>query len=68
MILVASTTLLKLVENWTSLEISLGAVARLREVVEGTEREEKLGGNSMLGEEWSGQGSVQIEGVTVSYK
>lgn len=68
MILVASTTLLKFVQNWTTLEISLGAVARLKEVVEGTEREEKLEGKLVAGEEWSGEGCVEFEDVTVAYK
>ncbi|OAA63744.1 ABC transporter, transmembrane domain, type 1 [Niveomyces insectorum RCEF 264] len=39
-ILVTNTTLLRLVQAWTNLEISLGAVARLREAVEETPQEE----------------------------
>lgn len=41
MIIAANTTLLRLVETWTTLETSLGAVARLRSVDQDTPFEEK---------------------------
>ncbi|KAJ5797179.1 uncharacterized protein N7518_005719 [Penicillium psychrosexuale] len=41
MIIAANTTLLRLVENWTTLETSLGAVSRLRSVDHGTLSEDE---------------------------
>lgn len=72
-ILVANTTLLKLVANWTDLEISLGAVARLREVDRGTAREEEeeelvQRGAHDLPEDWAPRGEIDFSGVTASYK
>lgn len=68
-ILVANTTLLKLVANWTDLEISLGAVARLRDVERNTAGEEELGPRAhALPENWRGQGAIVLSGVTASYK
>lgn len=68
-ILVANSTLLKLVEGWTGLEISLGAVARLRTVEFEVPREEVEGetGMVMACEEWPTMGRVVLENVTGAY-
>lgn len=68
-ILVANTTLLRLVQSFTGLEISLGAVARLREVEEDTPREEEEGGTSYETppQGWPSSGTVQLSGVTAAY-
>ncbi|KAE8377973.1 P-loop containing nucleoside triphosphate hydrolase protein [Aspergillus bertholletiae] len=42
-IILANTTLLRLVQSWTSLEVSLGAIARVRSVVTETPQEETIG-------------------------
>ncbi|CZR52737.1 related to multidrug resistance protein [Phialocephala subalpina] len=65
--LVANTTLLKLVENWTTLEISLGAVARLK----GLEKETSSEGTGREDFEpdmsWPSKGGVEIKDITASY-
>lgn len=67
-ILVANTTLLKLVANWTDLEVSLGAVARLRDVERSVVGEEEPGPSAhVLPENWSGRGTIVFSGVTASY-
>lgn len=68
LILVANTTLLRLVESWTSLEISLGAIARLKSTVEHTPSEDKLWENLSPEERWPSSGAIEVENVTVSYK
>lgn len=68
-ILVANTTLLKLVANWTDLEISLGAIARLRDVERNTTGEEELGPRAHdLPEDWRSRGAITFSDVTASYK
>ncbi|KAL2070753.1 hypothetical protein VTL71DRAFT_13779 [Oculimacula yallundae] len=66
--LVANTTLLKLVESWTSLEISLGAVARLKTLEDMTPTEG--GVSSTLGppDNWPSKGHVEFKNVTASYQ
>jgi ABC-type multidrug transport system fused ATPase/permease subunit len=68
-ILVANSTLLKLVEGWTSLEISLGAVARLKSVEMEVPSEEVEGeaGVVTTWEEWPTRGRVVLENVTGAY-
>lgn len=68
-ILVANSTLLKLVESWTNLEISLGAVARLRTVEVEVPREEAAGetGVVVAREDWPTRGRVALENVTGAY-
>lgn len=65
--LVANTTLLKLVENWTQLEISLGAVARVRSLEKSTPSE---GGGEMFDppRNWPSKGRVELKDITASYK
>lgn len=79
MIILANTTLLRLVQSWTNLEISLGAVARLRESVQETPQEEKNGDPENDTEEcvrpedslparWPASGSIELVDVTASYR
>lgn len=73
MILVANTTLLRLVKSWTGLEISLGAVARLRDVEQTTPREDEEQLDRDVNPRvapppgWPSAGAVQLSGVTASY-
>ncbi|PVH81323.1 P-loop containing nucleoside triphosphate hydrolase protein [Cadophora sp. DSE1049] len=67
LIIVANSTLLKLVENWTSLEISLGAISRLRSTVNETPQEDKLWETLVPPANWPSSGLIEIENVTVSY-
>jgi ATP-binding cassette subfamily C (CFTR/MRP) protein 1 len=66
-ILVANATLLRLVESWTGLEISLGAVARLRDAESLTPREEDGKVGEVL-EHWPMLGRVEMENVTGAYR
>lgn len=66
--LVANTTLLKLVENWTTLENSLGAIARLKTLEEMTPFE---GGKVVTLEppgNWPSRGYIEFKNITASYQ
>ncbi|PQE09792.1 hypothetical protein CJF30_00010773 [Rutstroemia sp. NJR-2017a BBW] len=65
--LVANTTLLKLVENWTTLEISLGAIARLKSLEEMTPAEGGEVDGLEPAELWPERGEVEFKEVTASY-
>ncbi|KAK0641279.1 ABC transporter type 1, transmembrane domain-containing protein [Cercophora newfieldiana] len=69
--LVVNSTLLKLVQTWTVLEVSLGAVARMRTLERTTEQEEEEEGEIVPGFEggqgWLGEGRVSFKGVEVIY-
>ncbi|KAL6875904.1 P-loop containing nucleoside triphosphate hydrolase protein [Trichoderma longibrachiatum] len=66
-VLVANTTLLSLVESWTNLEISLGAIARLKNLEAETPKEDKPGENYVPVDTWPSQGEVELDNVTVAY-
>ncbi len=69
LILVANTTLLRLVQAWTNVEISLGAVARLREAAEDTPREDLPKEVLEPDESWpSAGGDIEFVGVTAAYE
>lgn len=68
LILVANTTLLRLVESWTSLEISLGAIARLKAVATETPKEDKLWENLIPPANWPSSGTVELRNISASYK
>lgn len=83
-ILVTNTTLLRLVQSWTNLEVSLGAVARLREASQETPQEEGIweageeressvedeDGNAdgALPASWPSAGEIELVNVTASYR
>ncbi len=66
--LVANTTLLRLVENWALLETSLGAIARLKTLENMTPFE----GGRVLGLDpaldWPQRGHIQLKHATASYQ
>jgi ABC-type multidrug transport system fused ATPase/permease subunit len=66
-ILVANTTLLSLVGAWTDLEISLGAVARLKEAETETPREDQPDECDLPPRGWPSRGDVVLSGVTAAY-
>ncbi|KAH8689022.1 putative ABC transporter [Talaromyces proteolyticus] len=65
--LVANTTLLKLVESWISLETSLGAIARLKTLEEMT-LSEGIKNESLEPPNWPSRGEIQLKDVTASYQ
>ncbi|KAF3769045.1 putative ABC transporter [Cryphonectria parasitica EP155] len=66
-VLVANTTLLRLVESFTSVEISLGGIARLKGMQENTPVEDKQDEEVIPGSDWPSSGSIQLRGVSASY-
>ncbi|TEA20925.1 ABC transporter atnG [Colletotrichum sidae] len=67
-VLVANTTLLSLVSSWTNLEISLGAISRLKNLETETPREDKVGEDYVPDEIWPSAGEVELDSVTAAYK
>ncbi|KAH8803106.1 putative ABC transporter [Xylogone sp. PMI_703] len=65
--LVANTTLLRLVESWTNIEVSLGAISRLRLLEQKTPSENKLGESFDSPSNWPSRGGVRLTDVTTSY-
>jgi len=66
--LVANTTLLKLVGEWTTLEISLGAVARLKMLEQNILPMREKDGNFEPPDNWPSRGHIVFKNVTASYK
>lgn len=63
-----SHSLTNLVEHWTNLETSLGAIARIKDFAENTPVEgstEQASGHSDA--EWPSRGALRLEGVTAAY-
>lgn len=67
LVLVANTTLLKLVESWTNLEISLGAIARLKSLDTEVPAESRPCENLAAPETWPSCGELQICNITAGY-
>ncbi|KAK1724246.1 ABC transporter [Colletotrichum acutatum] len=56
------------IKNWTALETSIGAVARIREFAQTTPSEEReLGSSGVPPERWPMQGRITFENVTARY-
>lgn len=60
-------SLSSLVNSWTSLETSLGAIARVKLFAATTPSENKLLDNRSPPPEWPGSGTVEIRNVSVQY-
>src|SRR4051812_14865912 len=61
-------TLAALIQFWTMLETSLGAVARIKQFKDNTPSELLGGENGEPGEEWPKAGSIEFDNVSLSYK
>ncbi|OHF02462.1 hypothetical protein CORC01_02157 [Colletotrichum orchidophilum] len=66
-VLVANTTLLSLVTSWTNMEISLGAISRLKTLEAETPKEDQPHEDFVPTEAWPSSGAVEFDKVTVSY-
>ncbi len=67
-ILVANTTLLRLIESWTNLEISLGAIARLQALESMTPSEIDKNAIFDAPRGWPIHGRVEFRKVTAAYQ
>lgn len=63
-----NTSLSMLVNSWTGLETSLGAIARLKTFIAETKTEDRDGEDGVLPEGWPQSGAIQIKGVTAKYE
>ncbi|KAK1639348.1 P-loop containing nucleoside triphosphate hydrolase protein [Colletotrichum phormii] len=64
-VLVANATFLSLVTSWTNMEISLGAISRLKTLEADTPKEDQP--HEDFTEAWPSSGAVEFDKVTVSY-
>jgi ABC-type multidrug transport system fused ATPase/permease subunit len=67
LIIVANTTLLRLVQSWTSLETSLGAIARLKSVQDCVPTEDSAGRTLDPGLQWPSFGALHVQDISVGY-
>jgi len=67
MVLVTNTTLLRLIGSWTTLEVSVGAAARLKELEDCVPNEEDCAVETIVPRDWPPAGSLTLKGVRVSY-
>ncbi|ORY66313.1 putative ABC transporter [Pseudomassariella vexata] len=66
-LLVTNTTLLRLVESWTTLEVSLGAISRLKMLEEGTPSEHFPTETLSPPENWPLKGQVRLTRINAYY-
>ena len=66
MIVGFSQTLARLITNWTTMESSIGAVARVKRFIIDTESEEGSQGDPPL--EWPRAGAIEFKRVSAAYK
>mgnify|MGYP005989506703 FL=1 len=67
-VLVANTTLVRLVQSWASLEVSLGAVARLKNVEEHTASEDRKSKTIVPDHSWPSHGKLMLSDVSIGYR
>jgi ATP-binding cassette subfamily C (CFTR/MRP) protein 1 len=67
MVIGFSETLARLIQNWTKLESSVGAVARVKRFRNETESEETEDRNSIVPLDWPQSGAIKFKNVVASY-
>ncbi|TDZ36526.1 ABC transporter atnG [Colletotrichum spinosum] len=67
MVIGFSEVLARLIQSWTKLESSVGAVARVRRFVAETETEQTAGKGDQSSEDWPRGGAVNFSDVVASY-
>jgi ATP-binding cassette, subfamily C (CFTR/MRP), member 1 len=67
-VLVANTTLLRLVESWTNLEVSLGAIGRIKSLENEVPSEDEPWETDIPPEDWPQAGCVEIQNLFAAYK
>lgn len=63
-----SATMKALITSWVTLEISIGAVARIKAFADETESEDQCSGLQMPPESWPPEGAIEVQGLTASYQ
>ncbi|KAE8352698.1 P-loop containing nucleoside triphosphate hydrolase protein [Aspergillus coremiiformis] len=66
-VMVFNQTLQELVDSWTGLETSLGAIARTRSFELKTPSEHQVGENCIPAPDWPSRGAIDIQSVSASY-
>ncbi|KAI1209043.1 ABC transporter [Annulohypoxylon truncatum] len=66
-VLIANTTLLRLIQTWTNLEISLGAIARIKGLEDEVSPEDKPSETVVPPETWPSSGTVEFRSVSAAY-
>ncbi|OKP13842.1 ABC transporter C family member 13 [Penicillium subrubescens] len=68
LIILANTTLLKLVQSWTSLETSLGTISRLKSVQDAVPIEDSVGSIPAKTDlHWPSRGCLKVDNISVAY-
>lgn len=69
-VILANATLLSLVKSWTNLEVSLGAISRLKTLEESVtpEDQEADTAEAYLSRPWPQPGAIEMQGVTAEYR
>jgi ATP-binding cassette subfamily C (CFTR/MRP) protein 1 len=57
-----------LINSWTELETSLGAIARIKRFESQTTPEEQPGEDRISPEDWPQKGKIEIQAITARYK
>lgn len=68
LVITFSEILTRLVENWTKLESSIGAVKRIKQFKAETESEDITGRVNNAALEWPQMGSLEFTGMSASYR
>jgi ATP-binding cassette subfamily C (CFTR/MRP) protein 1 len=68
MIIGFSETLARLIQSWTKLESSVGAVARVKRFTAETETEEGPGRVADVPPQWPQAGALEFKGVVASHR
>ncbi|WEW60177.1 hypothetical protein PRK78_005662 [Emydomyces testavorans] len=66
-ILVLNQSLQRLITSWTSMETSLGAIARVKSLIASTPTENQPGEDRKPPATWPNRGEIQFESVSASY-
>jgi ABC-type multidrug transport system fused ATPase/permease subunit len=62
-----SETLANIIKNWTQLETSLGAIARIRSFAESTADENRPEEHHIVPEKWPMHGAIEFKNIIASY-
>ncbi|KAK2883394.1 hypothetical protein FQN49_000034 [Arthroderma sp. PD_2] len=67
MVLTFSSILTRMIKAWTTMESSIGAVARVKRFVTDTESEEKSGCKTEVAQDWPTRGSIEFRSLVAAH-